>query len=113
LTKLMAPIMPFLAEEMYQNLVRSGERGAEQPESVHHKPVPEADEALIGRQLLADTALTQRVVSLGRAARNKFGLKVRQPLKKILVRASSKADEVALRRVEDQILSELNIKRME
>ncbi|MFL5732053.1 MAG: isoleucine--tRNA ligase [Chloroflexia bacterium] len=113
LSKLLAPIMPFLAEEMYQNLVRSGARGADQPESVHHCPYPEADESLIDLRLLADTALTQRVVSLGRAARNKFGLKVRQPLRKIMVRAPSNADEAALRRVEPQVLSELNVKGME
>jgi isoleucyl-tRNA synthetase len=80
---------------------------------VHHCAYPEADESLIDLRLLADTELTQRVVSLGRAARNKFGLKVRQPLRKILVRASSKADEAALRRVESQVLSELNVKSME
>src|SRR5207253_10696525 len=59
------------------------------------------------------TALRRQVVSLGRSARNKFGLKVRQPLRKILVRAPSKQDEAALRRVESQILSELNVKSME
>src|SRR5439155_8490430 len=67
LTKLLAPIMPFLAEEMYQNLVRSDGRGADQPESVHHNAFPQADEGLIDRRLLADTALTQQVVSLGRS----------------------------------------------
>src|SRR5437762_58887 len=113
LAKLMAPVMPFLAEEMYQNLVRSHAAGAEEPVSVHHNAYPEADESLIDRRLLADTALTQQVVSLGRSARNKFGLKVRQPLRKILVRAPSKADEEALRRVKDQVLAELNVKEME
>jgi isoleucyl-tRNA synthetase len=112
LTRLMAPVMPFLAEEMYQNLVRSHDRTAQQPESVHHCAFPEVDERLVDKRLLADTALTQRVVSLGRSARNKFGLKVRQPLREILVRAPSRADEESLRRVEGQILSELNVKSM-
>jgi isoleucyl-tRNA synthetase len=111
LTKLMAPVMPFLSEEMYQNLVRSHDKSA--PESVHHLPYPEVDESLVDLRLLADTALTQRVVSLGRQARKKFDLKVRQPLREIRVRAPAKADEEALRRVEEQILSELNVKRME
>ncbi len=113
LTKLIAPVMPFLAEEMYQNLVRSGERGGGEPESVHHCDFPEVEESLIDSTLLTDTALTQQVVSLGRSARNKFGLKVRQPLSKILVRPASKADEAALRRVEAQVLSELNVKGLE
>jgi isoleucyl-tRNA synthetase len=102
--------MPFLAEEMYQNLVRSHDQNA--PESVHHTEFPVADESLVDRRLLADTALTQKVVSLGRSARNKFNLKVRQPLRAITVRPSVKSEEEALRRVEEQILSELNVKRM-
>jgi isoleucyl-tRNA synthetase len=112
LTKLIAPIMPFLAEEMYQNLVNFGTDEIQSPESVHHCPYPEADESLIDRQLLADVALTQRVVSLGRAARNKASVKVRQPLREIVVRAPSRLDEDALRRVEAQVLEELNVKRM-
>ncbi|MDQ6692973.1 MAG: isoleucine--tRNA ligase, partial [Chloroflexota bacterium] len=110
LTKLIAPIMPFMAEEMYQNLVRTQD-GA-QPESVHHNPYPEVDEALVNRQLLADTALAQRVVSLGRSARNKAGLKVRQPLREIVVRPPSRGGEESLRRMEAQILEELNVKRI-
>jgi isoleucyl-tRNA synthetase len=112
LVKLMAPVMPFTAETMYQNLVRSTEWGKDQPESVHHCDFPVADESLIDRQLLADTSLTQKVVSLGRSARNKFNMKVRQPLRAITVRPAARADEEALRRVESQILSELNVKSM-
>ena len=89
-------------------------QGSDQPESVHHCRLSlKQTSALMDRTLLADTALTQTVVSLGRAARNKFSLKVRQPLRKILVRPPSKADEEALRRVEAQVLSELNVKGME
>jgi isoleucyl-tRNA synthetase len=112
LARLIAPAMPFLAEEMYQNLVRTV-RDTDSPESVHHSEYPVADESLVDRQLLADTALTQQVVSLGRAARNKFSLKVRQPLRSMTVRPPSKADEAALRRVESQVLSELNVKSID
>ncbi|HYP39191.1 MAG TPA: isoleucine--tRNA ligase [Chloroflexia bacterium] len=112
LTKLVAPVMPFLAETMYQNLVKSHDADGSQPESVHHCAYPEADEALIDRQLLADVALTQRLVSLARAARNKAGVKVRQPLREMVVRAPSKQDEESLRRMEDQVLEELNVKGM-
>jgi isoleucyl-tRNA synthetase len=117
LTKLVAPVMPFLAEEMYQNLVVGDEgrrtKDGRVPESVHHCPYPEMDESLVDRQLLDDTALAQRVVSLGRAVRNKAGLKVRQPLKGMVVRAPSQAEAEALGRLEPQVLEELNVKKME
>lgn len=112
LTKLVAPVMPFLAEEMYQNLVIAGGKQSGQPESVHHCPYPEADESLIDRYLLADTALAQRVVSLGRAARNKAAVKVRQPLREMVVRASSRQDEASLQRIKVGVLEELNVKHL-
>jgi isoleucyl-tRNA synthetase len=71
------------------------------------------DESLVDRQLLVDVALAQRVVSLGRSARNKASVKVRQPLREIVVRVPSRADEEAMRRIEPQVLEELNIKRIE
>jgi isoleucyl-tRNA synthetase len=112
LSKLVAPVMPFLAEEMYQNLVvRGGNRDGE-PESVHHCDYPQADESLIDRDLLADTALAQRIVSLGRAARNKAGVKVRQPLREMVVRAPSKRDEDSVERIVQQVLEELNVKNL-
>jgi isoleucyl-tRNA synthetase len=112
LTRLLAPVMPFLAEEMYQNLV-VGVSGDGVPQSVHHCPYPEADESLVDRQLLDDTALAQRVVGLGRAVRSKSGIKVRQPLRAMVVRAPSTAEAEALGRLEPQVLEELNVKRME
>ncbi len=112
LTKLMAPMMPFLTETMYQNLVKSEGRNPDAPESVHHCAYPEVDEALVDRQLLADVALTQKLVSLGRAARNKAGVKVRQPLREMLVRLPNKGDEESLERMADQVLEELNVKTL-
>ncbi|HET9495326.1 MAG TPA: isoleucine--tRNA ligase, partial [Chloroflexia bacterium] len=113
LAKVIAPIMPFLSEEMYQNLVRSGGRNADAPESVHHCAYPEMDASLVDRRLLDDVALAQRVVSLGRSARNKASVKVRQPLREIVVRVPNSADEEAMRRIEPQVLEELNIKKIE
>jgi isoleucyl-tRNA synthetase len=112
LTKLIAPMMPFLAEEMYQNLVKSDGRNPDAPESVHHNDYPQVDNSLVDRQLLSDVALTQRLVSLGRAARNKASIKVRQPLREMVVRVPNKGDEEALRRMESQVLEELNVKRV-
>jgi hypothetical protein len=112
LAKLIAPVMPFLAEHLYQNLVRSNGATASHAESIHHCPYPEVDESLIDRQLLLDVALTQRVVSLGRAARNKANVKVRQPLRRMLVRAPSRSDEDTLKRIAAQVTEELNVKEM-
>jgi isoleucyl-tRNA synthetase len=112
LSKVVAPIMPFMAEEMYQNLVKSGGRNPDAPESVHHCEYPQADESLLDRQLLGDVALTQRIVSLGRAARNKADVKVRQPLREMVLRLPARGDEESVRRTEEQILEELNVKRL-
>ena len=112
LTKMIAPMMPFLAEEMYQNLVKSDGRNPDAPESVHHCAYPEADESLIDRELLADVSMTQRLVSLGRAARNKASVKVRQPSERDHgARAQQGRRRVAGEEV-TQILEELNVKKL-
>ena len=112
LAKLIAPVMPFLSEHLYQNLARYDGAATSQEESVHHCSYPEVDESLIDHRLLADVALTQRVVSLGRAARNKANVKVRQPLRRMVVRAPSRSDEDTLKRIEEQVTEELNVKEM-
>jgi isoleucyl-tRNA synthetase len=84
---LLAPFCPFLAEEMWRSLA-AGERPAEAqtaPASVHLSTWPEADVALIDRDLEASVELTRRVVSLGRAARAQAGQRVRQPLRRAVV----------------------------
>jgi len=107
---LLAPFTPFLAEELYQNLACSALPDA--PDSVHLAdfPVPETDK--IDQQLLADTRLAMKVSSLGRAARSQAGIKVRQPLAELLVKVRSEADRDALKRVESQVLEEVNVKRL-
>src|SRR5581483_4686965 len=84
LAKLCAPLIPFTAEALYQNLVRSVD--AEAPESVHLAAWPVADPALVDTQLESDTALVMRIASLGRSARSKAQIKVRQPVARLLVR---------------------------
>ncbi len=76
--KLLAPAMPFLAEELYQNLVRSLDETA--PESVHLASWPEVLPEMIDESLNRDMELVMRLVSLGHAARQKANRKVRQPL---------------------------------
>ncbi len=78
LAKLLAPFTPFVAEELYQNLVRSVDKDA--PESVHLGDYPEADLNVVDEDLTADTRLVMAVSSMGRSARAQANLKVRQPL---------------------------------
>jgi isoleucyl-tRNA synthetase len=109
--RLMAPFVPFITDMVYQNLVRRVSRGA--PLSVHMAEWPSGDAARLDLGLIAETDVVQRVVGLGRAARNASRLKVRQPLKRILVRVPDDAASAAVRRHEDQILEELNVKKLE
>ncbi len=106
-TTLMAPMAPFMSEELYQNLVRGLEPNA--PESVHLAAWPVADAALIDDQLMRDMRALTRVVELGRAARAASGMKVRQPLPEVLVRVRSDEELAGLRRLEPQLLDELNV----
>ena len=111
LSKLLAPFTPFLAEELYQNLVCSA--FPEAPDSVHLADFPVADEARIDRRLAADTRLVMKVSSLGRAARSQAGIKVRQPLAKVMVKVESSKERESLERLMPQVLEELNVKDME
>ena len=108
LTKLVAPVMPFMTEQMYGNLTNGKSK-----ESIHLDDYPVADEALIDQRLSDATRLAMRLSSMGRAARSKAGLKVRQPLEHALVRLRS-TDEVALlSQVAPQVQDELNVKQIE
>ncbi|MQY66804.1 MAG: class I tRNA ligase family protein, partial [Dehalococcoidia bacterium] len=109
LAKLLAPFIPFLAEEMYQNLVCSA--FTEAPDSVHLADFPVADESKIDKQLGEDIRLAMKVSSLGRAARSKAGIKVRQPLAVNYVGIDLKGRE-SLERVKPQILEEMNVKEL-
>ena len=109
-TKLMAPLAPFMAESMYQNLVCKVDPDA--TDSVHLATYPVADESAIDRDLMEATRLAMRVASLGRAARAKANIKVRQPLPKVLVQARSKQEQSYLERISSQVLDELNAKEL-
>jgi len=110
LSKLMAPFTPFIAEELYQNLVKSA--FPEEPESVHLTDFPVADVSKIDKQLSDDNRLAMRICSLGRAARSRAGIKVRQPLEDVHVGVSSDWEKRALERVTPLILDELNVKEL-
>jgi isoleucyl-tRNA synthetase len=107
-SQLLAPATPFIADELYQNLVRSVKPDA--PASVHLSYWPKADAALIDEQLSTDMALVQRVTSLGHAARQNAELKVRQPLAQVVVRTRNAEEQASLERLSGLVLDELNVK---
>jgi isoleucyl-tRNA synthetase len=109
-SKLLAPTAPFIAEELHQNLVANLDPDA--PTSVHLALWPQVDVVLIDEQLSADMALVQKVTSLGHAARQNANLKVRQPLEQVVVRVRAAAEVDALRRLQQFMLDELNVKSM-
>jgi len=107
---LLAPTMPFMAETLYRNLVASVQPGA--PESVHLARWPAANEQLIDRELMGAMALAQRLVSLGRAARESANLRVRQPLEEAAFAVRFPAEREVVRTLGDLIASELNVRRI-
>lgn len=109
-SQLIAPATPFIAEEIYQNLVTNGASGG--AASVHLSRWPAADAALIDEQLSTDMALAQKVTSLGHAARQNANLKVRQPLAQVVVRTRTPEERASLERLADLVLDELNVKAL-
>ena len=106
LTRLAAPFVPFVTEQIYQNLVRSVDPDA--PLSVHHCDYPVVAEAWIDRGLEARMDEVLRLVGLGRAARQERQVKTRQPLAEMLVVSDMRLDEEDSRLVTE----ELNVKRL-
>ena len=109
--RLMAPIMPFITEVVHQNLVRGADETA--CLSVHMSEWPTPDSAAHDDILITEIDVVQRVVGLGRAARNSSGVRVRQPLSRLLVRTPDEASAAFVARHEAQILEELNVKAVE
>jgi isoleucyl-tRNA synthetase len=109
--KLMAPFVPFLAEQVHQNLVRGIDPEAAM--SVHMTAWPDVDPSRDNDRLLKEIAVVQKVVGLARAARGLSGLRTRQPLSRLLVRAPDDAAAKAINDHRDQILEELNVKSIE
>ncbi|MDO4805067.1 MAG: isoleucine--tRNA ligase [Lachnospiraceae bacterium] len=106
-SKLAAPMVPFMTEEIYQNLVAGIDANA--PESIHLCDYPAADESMIDPELEENMDHVMKIVVLGRAARNASGIKNRQPIAKMMLKASYNIPEF----FEQIILEELNIKKIE
>ena len=109
LTLLLAPMVPFISEHVWQTLVRIAE--SEQTESVHLANFPVSDKSVIDEKLSSSVGLSRRLVELGRAARAESGVKIRQPLSRALVSASgweNISDEI-----KTHIAEELNILKLD
>ena len=109
--RLVAPFMPLLSEAVYQNLTRGVDRDA--PLSVHMQAWPEVDETLRDQALIEAFDVAQRVVYLGRAARESSRVRVRQPLARLMLRVPDERARAVVEAHAGQILEELNVKRIE
>ena len=107
MSKLLAPFVPFMAENIYQNLVRTFYTDA--PESVHLCTFPEADKSAIDKALESDMDVVLHAVALGRACRNKVNIKNRQPLSKLYVLTDKKLNDES---VIAYIADEINVKEV-
>ena len=106
IAKTAAPMIPFMTEDMYQNLVRSVDKDA--PESIHLCDFPTVNEAWIDKDLEADMKELLEIVVLGRACRNTANIKNRQPIGTMYVKAEKKMGEFYT----DIIADELNVKEV-
>ncbi|NLE46381.1 MAG: class I tRNA ligase family protein, partial [Chloroflexi bacterium] len=107
LSRLLAPFMPFVTEQIYQNLVLSVTPGA--PESVHHTDWPVADKTAIDVELIDRMALARQLVNLGHSARSSQNLKVRQPLASALIHLSRDGSGLG-EELAELVRDELNVK---
>ena len=110
ISKLLAPAMPFLADELYQNLVRSVD--ADAPESVHLAEWPKVMTEMIDESLNRDMALVMKLVSLGHSARQKANRKVRQPLAEVAFSLGNPNERGAVETYADLFTDELNVKHV-
>ena len=107
ISKAAAPMIPFMTEDIYRNLVCSIDSSA--PESVHLCDFPEVDEAHIDSQLEADMEVVLEAVVIGRACRNTANIKNRQPIGKMYIKAGKELSDFYV----DIIRDELNVKEAE
>jgi len=109
LIKILAPVVPFVTEAIYQNLVRELE--PEAPESIHLCSYPDYNEELIDEKLIEQTNTIIKLVKMGRAARNKVNIKIRQPLSEIFIKMPEESIDFK-ETLTEQIKKELNIKKV-
>ena len=107
--KVLSPIIPFVADKIYNNLVCSF--NAEAPNSIHLCDFPIIDKNKINKELIEEIDLVKKIVTYGRSARNKVNLKIRQPLQSVSIFLKNQKYST-VKKYEKQILEELNVKEI-
>jgi isoleucyl-tRNA synthetase len=110
ITKLMAPIAPFFADQVFRNLNSVTQK--HNYSSIHHAPFPIADTTKIDTALETRMQMAQDICSLVLSIRKKVNIKVRQPLQKILIPVLDPATKTAIELMEELILAEVNVKEI-
>ncbi len=108
-SKALAPIMPFITEEIFQNLLPAKDK----TESVHLARFPEFRAKWVDTKLEAQMALIDTVVSMGRTGRNAHNLKTRLPLRKMTVITRNPEDKQTIEKYRELIAQELNVKAVD
>ena len=111
-SKVLAPVLPFITETLYQNLVVAPGMASEEFDSIHLCDYPQSQETLIDEALETMVALSRETVRMGRALREKYKLKTRQPLPAVVVVSHSEEVRAALLQQEKIICEELNVKAL-
>jgi len=109
--QLLAPLIPFVTEEIYQNLVRSHNLTA--PESIHHTEFPKVNTSIIDKALSNEMNTVMEVIGLGYSARERARIKVRQPLSRLDVSLRTREENQAAKRFTNILQEFLNVKRIE
>ena len=107
--KVIAPIVPFITEKIFQNLAKAQKN--KKINSIHHETFPNVELNLYNKKIIKEINDVQSVVNLGRSARNKANIKIRQPLSDIFIFSSKEVATYALNNAND-ILDELNVKNI-
>ena len=108
--KILAPVLPFITENIYQNLVKSV--NSSMPESIHLCDYPKSEESMINLSLMDKVDSLRKIIELGRSARNKASIKIRQPLAELAF--SMKDDDIFDFIIDQQqvVMDELNVKKI-
>lgn len=109
-SKLLAPSMPFISEEIYSNLVKNVD--PQSSKSIHTSDWPKYNESHINQSLIDDMNLVMKLVSLGHAARNQSSIKVRQPLQEAAFTTSNISEGDVIQEYSELLKDELNVKNV-
>ncbi len=107
--QLASPIIPFTAEKLYRDSLRTSEN---MPESIHMLPWPSVEEKYVDPELEKAMKFARRVVEAGLAARMKAGIKIRQPLPELIVATGDKGNASYVERMKNVVMNQVNVKKV-